>query len=108
MYRSNCLRLFPVWVTNNHLNSEGPYLSEPSKPLDSDDWKIAKRSSKTIDWKAKTPPVYRLQIKEPQRGSGEIVEIDIVVWGRVLGRLKIFNHTILATADYANSRMTEY
>jgi len=90
------------------LKKDKVYLSEPSKPSESDDWKIPKRSSKTIDWKAKTPPVYRLQIKEPQRGSGEIVEIDIVVWGRVLGRLKVFNHTILATADYANSRMTEY
>jgi diguanylate cyclase (GGDEF)-like protein len=90
------------------LKKDKVYLSEPSKPSASDDWKIGRRSVKTIRWEAKTPPVHRLQIKEPQRGSGEIVEIDIVVWGRVLGRLKIFNHTILATADYANGAMTEY
>ena len=72
---------------------------------------VRKRSShpmKTIRWEAKMPPVNRLQIKEPRRGPGEIVEIDIVLWGRVLGRLKIFNHTILATVDYANSAMTEF
>jgi diguanylate cyclase (GGDEF)-like protein len=90
------------------LKKDKVYLSEPSKPLPSDDWKIGKRSGKTISFLAKTPPVNRLQIKEPQRGPGEIVEIDIVVWGRVLGRLKIFSHTILATADYANRTMTEY
>ena len=90
------------------LKKDKVYLSEPSKPSKSDDWKIGKRSGKTIRFQLKTPPVSRLQRKEPQRGPGEIVEIDIVVWGRVLGRLKIFNHSILATADYANSTMTEY
>jgi diguanylate cyclase (GGDEF)-like protein len=90
------------------LKKDKVYLSEPSRPLPSDDWKIGKRSGKTIRFQAKTPPVSRLQIKEPLRGPGEIVEIDIVVWGRVLGRLKIFSHTILATVDYANSAMTEF
>ncbi len=90
------------------LKKDKVYLSEPSKPSPSDDWKIGKRSGKTIRWEAKMPPVNRLQIKEPRRGPGEIVEIDIVLWGRVLGRLKIFNHTILATVDYANSAMTEF
>lgn len=90
------------------LKKDKVYLSEPSKLLPSDDWKIGKRSGKTIRFEAKTPPVYRLQIKDPQRGPGEIVEIDIVVWGRVLGRLKILNHTILVTVDYANSAMTEF
>jgi diguanylate cyclase (GGDEF)-like protein len=84
------------------------FLSEPSKPLPSDDWKIGKRSGKTIRFELKTRPVYRLQVKEPQRGPGEIVEIDIVLWGRVLGRLKIFTHTILATTDYGNSSMIEF
>jgi len=73
------------------------YLSEPSKPSDSDDWKIPKRSTKTINWKAKTPPAYRLRWMVPESTVGEIIEIDIVVWGRVLGRRRTFTHTILAT-----------
>jgi diguanylate cyclase (GGDEF)-like protein len=90
------------------LKKDKVYLSQPSKPLPSDDWKIGKRTGKTISFVAKTPPVNRLQTKEPHRGPNEIVEIDIVVWGRVLGRLKIFSHTILATTDYVNSAMTEF
>jgi hypothetical protein len=47
------------------LKKDKVYLSVPSKPLPSDDWKIEKRSGKTIRFEAKTPPVSRLQIKEP-------------------------------------------
>jgi diguanylate cyclase (GGDEF)-like protein len=82
------------------------YLSEPSKPSDSDDWKIPKRSTKTINWKAKTSPAYRLQLVEPIRAPGVLNEIDIVVWGRVLGRRKTFTHTILATCS--NNAITEF
>ena len=73
------------------------YLSEPSKPLDSDNWKIPKRSSGTLNWKAKTPPTHRLRWKVPESSVGQIIEIDIVAWGRVLGRRRTFSHTILAT-----------
>lgn len=91
------------------LKKDKVYLSEPSKPSPTDDWKIPKRSAKTISWKAKTPPVQRLQLKDGgRRNPGEIIEIDIVLWGRVLGRRKTFTHTILVTADYANSRMNEF
>jgi len=58
------------------LKKDKVYLSEPSKPLDSDDWKIAKRSSKTIDWKAKTPPASRLRWIVPESAVGQIIEID--------------------------------
>jgi diguanylate cyclase (GGDEF)-like protein len=82
------------------------YLSEPTKSSDSDDWKIPKRTTKAINWKAKTPPTYRLQLVDPVRAPGAINEIDIVVWGRVLGRRKTFTHTILAT--YSNNAITEF
>ncbi|PYT52155.1 MAG: hypothetical protein DMG43_12530, partial [Acidobacteria bacterium] len=82
------------------------YLSEPSKPSDSDDWKIPKRSAKTINWKAKTPLAYRLQWIAPHSSVGEIIEIDIVLWGRVLGRRRTFTHTVLAT--YSNNALTEF
>ncbi len=85
------------------------YLSEPSKPSASDDWKIDKHSFKTITWKAKMPPVVRLETKEGgRRNPGDIVEVDIVLWGRVLGRRRTFAHTILVTIDYANRGMTEF
>jgi len=90
------------------LRKDKVFLSEPGKPAPSDDWKIGKGSSKTIRWEPKTSPVRRLQTKEPKRAPGEIVEIDLVVWGRVLGRRRTFSHTILATADYANGVMTEF
>lgn len=109
---------YSVMVTNDSdedvtveaitLKKDKVYLSQPTKPLPSDDWKIGKRSGKTISFQTKTPPVSRLQLKEPHRGPNEITEIDIVVWGRVLGKVKIFSHTILATVDYTNSSMTEF
>jgi diguanylate cyclase (GGDEF)-like protein len=87
------------------LKKDKVYLSEPSKPSDTDDWKILKRSAKTINWKAKTSPTYRLQLVEP-RAPGVIFQIDIVVWGRVLGRRRTFTHTILAT--HSNNAITEF
>ncbi len=82
------------------------YLSEPSKPLDSDDWKIPKRTTKTINWKAKTPLASRLRWIVPEAAVGQIIEIDIVMWGRVLGRRRTFTHTILAT--YSSNAITEW
>ena len=83
------------------------YLSEPSKPSDSDNWKIPKRSTGTIiNWRAKTPPASRLRWIVPESTVGQIIEIDIVVWGRVLGRRRTFTHTILAT--YSSNAITEW
>lgn len=82
------------------------YLSEPSKPLDSDNWKIPKRSSQLINWRSKTTPIYRLQQIAPYKGFAEVIEIDIVAWGRVLGRRRTFSHTILAT--YSSNAITEW
>jgi len=82
------------------------YLSEPTKSSASDDWKIPMRSSKTISWKAKTPPAYRLRWLVPDSSVGQIIEIDIVVWGRVLGRRRTFAHTILAT--HSGNAITEW
>jgi diguanylate cyclase (GGDEF)-like protein len=82
------------------------YLSEPTKASEADDWKIPKRSSKTINWRTKSVPSYRLQLVEPVRAPGVLNEIDIVVWGRVLGRRKTFTHTILAT--HSNNVITEF
>ena len=84
------------------------YLSEASKPSGSDDWKIPKGTSKTISWRAKRTPVRTLELKEGRRPSGEIVEVDIVAWGRVLGRRRKFAHTILVTVDHDNYNMTEF
>ena len=82
------------------------YLSEPSKPLDSDNWKIPKRSTGTLDWRAKTPPTFKLRWIAPEAAAGQIIEIDIVVWGRVLGRRRTFTHTILAS--YSSNTITEW
>jgi diguanylate cyclase (GGDEF)-like protein len=82
------------------------YLSEPTKSSDSDDWKIPKRTSKNITWKAKTAPTYRLRWIVPESSVGQIIEIDIVVWGRVLGRRRTFIHTILAS--YSGNTITEW
>ncbi len=82
------------------------YLSEPTKASEANDWKIPKRSSKTINWTTKSVPSYRLQLVEPVRAPGVLNEIDIVVWGRVLGRRKTFTHTILAT--HSNNVITEF
>jgi diguanylate cyclase (GGDEF)-like protein len=90
------------------LKKDTVYLAEPSKPSASDDWKIPKRSNKTISWKAKKAPVRTLELKEGRRPSGEIVEVDIVLWGRVLGRRRKFAHTILVTVDHDNFNMTEF
>ena len=90
------------------LKKDKVYLSEPSKPRATDDWKIRKRSSQTITWEARIPPVMRLRSKEPNHKSGQIMEIDVVVWGRVLGRLKTFSHTILALVEYGNSSISEF
>jgi diguanylate cyclase (GGDEF)-like protein len=91
------------------LKKDKVYLSEPSNPSASDDWKIEKRSTKTISWKAKIPPVSKLKLKMGRRiDTGEIIEVDIVLWGRVLGRRRTFAHTILATIDSANNRMSEF
>lgn len=91
------------------MKKDNVYLSEPTKPSASDDWKIEKRSSKTIAWKAKMPPVAKLKLKMGRRiDSGEIIEVDIVLWGRVLGRRRRFAHTILVTVDAGNNSMTEF
>jgi diguanylate cyclase (GGDEF)-like protein len=91
------------------LKKDKVYLSEPSKPSASDDWKIEKRTAKTIDWKPKTPPVVKLKLKVARRiDVGEIVEVDIVLWGRVLGRRRTFSHTILITVDVVNNSMSEF
>lgn len=82
------------------------YLSEPSKPLASDDWKIEKRSAKTISWMPKTPRAVKLKLARTII-PGEIVEVDIVLWGRVLGRRRTFAHTILVTVDSPNN-MSEF
>jgi diguanylate cyclase (GGDEF)-like protein len=111
-------RYFSAVITNDSdedvtveaitLKKDKVYLSEPSKPRDTDDWKIRKRSSQTITWEARIPPVMRLRTKEPNHQRGQIMEIDIVVWGRVLGRLKTFSHTILALVEYGNSSISEF
>jgi diguanylate cyclase (GGDEF)-like protein len=88
------------------LKKDKVYLSEPSKPSGLDDWKIPKRSSRAINWKAKTPPASRLRWIVPESTVGQIIEIDIVVWGRVLGRRRTFTHTILAT--YSSNTITEW
>lgn len=85
------------------------YLAEPSKPSPSDDWKIENHTAKTITWRPKTPPVVKLKLKVARRlDPGEIVEVDIVLWGRVLGRRRTFSHTILVTVDSANNTMSEF
>ena len=88
------------------LKKDKVYLSEPTKSSDSDDWKIPKRTTKTINWKAKTPPASRLRWIVPESVAGQIIEIDIVVWGRVLGRRRTFTHTILAT--YSSNTIHEW
>ncbi len=90
------------------LKKDKVYLSEPSKPAPKDDWKIPKRSSQTIRWEARITPVAKLATKEPNHKAGQIMEVDIVVWARVLGRLRTFSHTILALVDYGNLSISEF
>ena len=107
---------YSVYITNDSdedvaieaitLKKDKVYLSEPSKVSESDDWKIPKRSSKTIQWKTKTPPTSRLRWIVPESGFAQFIEIDIVVWGRVLGRRRTFSHTILAS--YSSNAITEW
>jgi diguanylate cyclase (GGDEF)-like protein len=91
------------------MKQDNVYLSEPTKPSAPGDWKIEKRSSRTINWKAKMPPVAKLKLKMRRRiDSGEIIEVDIVLWGRVLGRRRRFAHTILVTVDSGTNSMAEF
>jgi diguanylate cyclase (GGDEF)-like protein len=89
------------------MKKDNVYLSEPTKASESDDWKIGKHSSKQINWKAKMPPVAKLKLMR-RINPGEIVQVDIVLWGRVLGRRRRFSHTILVTVDAGNNNMTEF
>jgi len=111
-------RYFSTIITNDSdedVNIEGitlkkdrVYLSEPTKPGPKDDWKIPKHSWQTINWVSKTPPVAKLRTKEPDYQRGQIMEVDIVVWARVLGRLRTFSHTILTLVEYGNLSISEY
>jgi diguanylate cyclase (GGDEF)-like protein len=109
---------FSVMITNDSdedvtveaitLKRDKLYLSRPAKRQETDDWKVGKFSKKMLSWHSSMNPVDRLRTMEPHHALGQILEIDIVVWGRVLGRLKTFTHTILVTADFRNSSFTEY
>jgi diguanylate cyclase (GGDEF)-like protein len=90
------------------LKKDRVYLSEPTKPGPKDDWKIPKHSFQTLNWTFKTPPVAKLRTKEPDYQRGQIMEVDIVVWARVLGRLRTFSHTILTLVEYGNLSISEY
>lgn len=85
------------------------FLCEPSKPKASDELVIPARSKRQISsWSPPVSPTYALQMKEPHVKDGQPIEIDIVVRGKVLGKLKTFSHTILATVDYLNQRITQF
>jgi len=109
---------FSAAITNNSdedvsiegitLKKDRVYLSEPTNPGPKDDWKIPKHSFQIINWTSKTPPVAKLRTKEPDYQRGEIMEVDIVVWARVLGRLRTFSHTILTLVEYGNLSISEY
>jgi diguanylate cyclase (GGDEF)-like protein len=89
------------------LRKERLFLSEPSKPGQQDDWKIPRHTKRQISWTAQSPPVARLRDKEPLH-KNRVMEVDIVVWARVLGRLRTFSHTILVLPSYANLSITEW
>lgn len=88
------------------LKKDRLYLSQPYKTDSKGDWKIGKHSSRQISWESPVAPVQKLRVKEPGAGR-RTVEIDIVLWGRVLGRRKKFSHTVLALVNYEDLSVSE-
>lgn len=62
-------------------------------------WTIAARSTMRVSGYFNTDATYALQSTRPELLAGRTFELDIVVRGRVLGRLRTFSHTILAIAE---------
>lgn len=89
------------------LRKDRLFLSEPSKPGRDADWKIPKHTKQRINWTAERPLVARLRDKEPGHGS-QLMEVDIVVWARVLGRLRTFSHTVLVLPNYSSLSISEW
>jgi diguanylate cyclase (GGDEF)-like protein len=87
------------------LKKDKLYLSEPAKPNSPDDWTIKKHSRQSVTWKSPGVPVQKLRHKDTFQVR--MVEIDIVAWGRVLGRRKKFSHTVLTLVNYDTQSFTE-
>lgn len=75
------------------------YLCSFSKPKESTI--IKARSSARISGEFESDPVSTLQFKLPSIPERQCSEFEIVARGRVLGRLRTFSHTILATISSA-------
>jgi len=85
------------------------HLCPPSKPAKLDELELPARSKKQISsWTPSVSPTSTLRLKQPHLKDGQPIDIDIVVRGRVLERVKNFSQTILATIDYVNHRMTQF
>lgn len=75
------------------------YLARFGKPEKPGEWTIAARSTRRISGYFNTDPSYTLQSAHPELPVRRTFELDVVVRGRVLGRLRSFSHTILAIAE---------
>lgn len=69
------------------------YLVRFSKPKEPAEWTIGPRSQKKLSVEFHSEPAVTLTTRNP---VNSMVEIDIVVRGRVLGRVRTFSQTILA------------
>ena len=71
------------------------YLVQFGKPEGGANWIVGARSQKQISTYFDNDPTITLQYRD-NPVEGQMLEIDIVLRGRVLGRLRTFSHTILA------------
>jgi diguanylate cyclase (GGDEF)-like protein len=84
------------------------FLCRYAKPKEPGDWVVPAHSRKHISGEFASDPIHTLRTKDPHLPAGTVIEIDVVVRARILGRLRTLSHTILATADYGGRRITQF
>jgi hypothetical protein len=94
-----------VRVEKIALERNGLELSQPGTPKEGEAWVVAPRSGKQVAWTPAHDPVVVLQMI--QTGPSSPIDIEIVVYCKVLGSRKVFRRKILATVDYRNYRMDQ-
>jgi hypothetical protein len=84
-------------------------LCQPSAPKNPEELVISPRTKKQImSWSPSISPTSTLRWKEPDLKDGRPIEIDFVVRTTVLGRVRTFSHTIIATVNYQNQSISQF
>jgi hypothetical protein len=94
-----------VRVEKIALERNGLELSQPGTPKEGEAWVVAPRSGKEVTWTPAYDPVMTLQMTPT--GLSSPIDIEIVVYCKVLGSRKVFRRKILVTVDYRSHRMDQ-